>query len=89
MIEECVICFAPDCLSSDMISGHAGCRFRKSFLISTAEGVLVMGMGDGGDVPGSSHLEMEVNQRQRLLEPNILSKLGVDRQAVELTAAGL
>ena len=38
---------------------------------------------------GSCDLEMEVNQMQRVLKRNVLSKLGVDRQAVELTVAGL
>ena len=83
-----VICLAPDCLSLDMISCQAGCRFCKSCLISTTEGVLARDMGVVICV-GSCHLEMEVNQMQRVLEPNILSKLGVSRQAVELTVAGL
>ena len=33
LLEEGVICFIPDCLSSGMISGQAGRRFSKSCLI--------------------------------------------------------
>ena len=72
LLEECVICLAPDCLSLDMISCQAGHRFCKSCLINTTEGVLARGMGVVMCL-GSCHLEMEVNQMQRVLEPNILS----------------
>ena len=63
LLEECVICLAPDCLSLDMISCQAGCRFCKSCLISPKGMGVVMCLG-------SCHLEMEVNQMQRMLLSN-------------------
>ena len=88
LLEECIICLASDCLPLDMVSCQAGHRFCKTCVITTAEGVLARGMGVVKCL-GNCDLEMEVNQMQRVLKPNVLSKLVVNRQAEELTAAGL
>ena len=88
LLEECLICFASDCLPSDMISCKAGHRFCKICVITTAEGVLARGMGVVRCLD-KCDLEMELNQLQKVLKANVMSKLVANRQAEELSAAGL
>jgi len=87
-LEECVVCLASDCLPSDMISCLVGHKFCKTCVIVTAEGVLAMGKWMVQCL-GECEAEVDVNQLQRVLKPNVLSKLMVNRQAEELKTAGV
>ena len=88
LLEECIICLASDCLPSDLISCQVGHSFCKACVITTAEGVLARGLGVVKCL-GKCEMEMEVNQLQKVLMANVLSKLVANRQAEELNAAGL
>ena len=88
ILQPSLIYFASDCLPSDMISCKAGHRFCKICVITTAEGVLARGMGVVRCLD-KCDLEMELNQLQKVLKANVMSKLVANRQAEELSAAGL
>merc|ERR1712142_120472 len=88
LLEECPICLAPNCLPSDMISCMAGHKFCKTCVITAAEGVLARGRGMVLCL-GQCDSEVDVNQLQKVVKPNVLSKLMVIRQAEELKSAGL
>ena len=87
-LQECLCCYSADCLPEDMISCKGGHLYCKECISRGAS----VAIGDGKTVIeclGHCTEEIGWQELQKVLTPNVLSKLLQRRQAEEVGAAEL
>ena len=87
-LKECLCCYSSDCLSEDMIQCKGGHLYCKECIMRGAS----VAIGDGKTVIeclGHCKEEIVWQELQKVLSPNVLSKLLQRRQAEEVGAAEL
>lgn len=87
LLLECEVCCNDDCLESDMVACAGGHRFCKECVKKGAEEEL--GVGHGIIQCLTCCEEMMVQELQKALPPNMLSRLLQKRQIEEISSAGL